>query len=182
MRPGRFSISVNSRFQGDHGGKVNLFENVKVAKQGGKPVGTYMRWLVDNEDNTYSTILELMKKTLLIDVAYYAVAGVNPGEGAIITRGRFGIDESHGASNGTWVLDVPTHWWRLQTNFDHWGPAADGRRAAGNEMMAAVGRDAMSLDAMKRLLDVTPVLAPDTDFTALMNPATGSYTTILRSH
>ena len=49
-------------------------------------------------------------------------------------------------------------------------------------MMAAVGRDAMSLDAMKRLLDVTPVLAPDTDFTALMNPATGSYTTILRSH
>lgn len=78
--------------------------------------------------------------------------------------------------------DAPKHWWRLQTNFDHWGPAADGRRAAANEMMAAVGRDAISLDAMKRLLDVTPVLAPDTDFTALMNPGDGSYTTILRSH
>lgn len=105
MRPGQFSISANSRFQGDHGGKVNLFENVKVAKLGGKPIGTYIRWLVDR-DNTYSDVLKLMKTTLLIDVAYYAVAGVNPGEGAIITRGRFGIDESHGTTNGTWTLYV----------------------------------------------------------------------------
>jgi hypothetical protein len=49
-------------------------------------------------------------------------------------------------------------------------------------MMEEIGQEAMSLEQLSRLLDVKPVLAPDTDFTALMVPATGSYTTILRSH
>ena len=35
-------------------------------------MGTYVRWLVD-ADNSYADVLELMKTTLLIDVAYYAV-------------------------------------------------------------------------------------------------------------
>ena len=62
------------------------------------------------------------------------------------------------------------------------GPAFDGRRKAGTEMMDKIGRADMSIDQLSKLLDTKPVLADDTDFTALMVPASGSYTTILRSH
>jgi hypothetical protein len=81
------------------------------------------------------------------------------------------------------MLDAPSHWWRLQTNFDHWGPAFDNRRADANAAMARIGRSKMSLNEMKdNVLAEKPVLAPDTDFTALMEPKTGRYTTIIRSH
>jgi hypothetical protein len=116
MRPGAFTISANTRFQGDHGGKVNLIENVRVAKLGGQPIGSFIRGLVDRPGAKYADAINLLNSTLLIDDAYYAVAGVHPGEGAIVTRGRFGPDNSRGVGNGTWTLSPPKSWYRLEVD------------------------------------------------------------------
>ena len=62
----------------------------------------------------YADAIKILNDTLLIDVAYYAVAGVNPGEGAIVTRGRYGPDDSHGVGNGTWVLNPPDTWYQYK--------------------------------------------------------------------
>lgn len=73
-----------------------------------------------------------------------------------------GPDNSHG--QGIWSLDThdKTGWWRLETNFDHWGPIQDGRRGAANEMMKLIGQEHVTLDRMFDLLSVKPVLASDT--------------------
>lgn len=68
IRPGGFSVSANTRFQGDHGGKINLLENVRVAKLGGQPIGAFVRGLVEAHAS-YADALQVLNTTLLIDDA-----------------------------------------------------------------------------------------------------------------
>ena len=186
MRPGRFSISSNSRFQGSgYFGKYNFFEkfnyfeSIKAAKAGGKPIGVFVRDLVEN-NNTFTDVINILKKQILINVAYYTIAGVNYNEGAIVTRNRFGVDNSYGENNGIWKLNASTNWWRLITNFDHWWIAFDRRRSVANKQMEKIGFKNITLNNMDLVLTKKPVLASDTIFTTFMNPKTGEYTIILR--
>ncbi len=185
MHPGSFSISANSRFQGGIFGKYNFFQKmnyfdiIKAAKNGGKPIGVFVRSLVE-KTNTYLDVINILKKQILINIGYYIIAGTKYGEGAIVTRDRFGIDNSHGKEEGIWELSSPKKWWRLETNFDHWWLAFDRRRYVANEKMKEIGYKNVDLNTMKEVLETKPVLASDTIFTTLMNPKTGEYTTISR--
>ena len=102
-------------------------------------------------------------------------------EGAIITRDRDHDDQSNGTSSGIWRIDTPTNWFRLETNDDHWKPAEDQRRRAGNAHMHAVGRAAMTLTAMyEDVLSVPPNLATSTTYTSIFSASLGMYTTTVR--
>ena len=185
MKPGDFSISANSRFQGGVFGKYNFFQKmnyfdiIKAAKNGGKPVGVFLRSLVE-EQKRYVDVIDILKKQVLINIGYYIVAGTKYGEGTVITRDRFGVDNSHGKEEGIWELSSPKYWWRLETNFDHWWLAFDRRRYVANKKMEEIGYKNVDLKTMKEVLETKPVLARDTIFTTLMNPKTGEYSTILR--
>ena len=179
MKPYKFSITANSRFQGDHFGKLNLFENINAAKKGGKPIGTFIRDIVE-ESNSYKQIINKLNSSILIDVAYYIIAGVNKDEGCVITRNRYNIDSSKGFDNGIWNIGK-LNWWRLQTNFDHWWWSFDKRRDIGNNIMRGIGIQDISINNIKHLLNTEPILAKTTVFTSLMNPNKNYYYTLIRN-
>ena len=71
----------------------------------------------------------------------------------------------------------------LETNDDHWKPAEDKRRNAGNAHMKNVGHAAMTLDAMlKDVLSQPPNLTTSTTYTSIFSASLGVYTTIVREH
>lgn len=182
MVPGGWSVSCDSRF--DAGG-WNLMDNVRAARAGAKTIGIFVRQMLETAPS-YHDAIAMLNSTSLIAPAYYIVGGSAPGEGAVVTRSRDAPDdESHG--EGIWSIGDGTtpsarEWWRLETNFDHWGVAKDGRRSAANKMMAGIGQSDVDLQRLFHLLSTPPVLASDTVYTALMWPHTGSYTTVIREH
>lgn len=180
MKPYQYSISVNSRvFQGDHYGKLNLLENIHSANRGGKPIGTFVRDMIVISDN-YNQVIEKINNTVLIDVAYYIIAGVDNNQASVITRNRYNIDSSKGIDNGIWTLDTPNYWWRVETNFDHWWWAFDHRRETANEMLENIGQHNFSINTLLEVLSTPPVLAKTSVFTALMSPVKNMYLTIIR--
>ena len=80
--------------------------------------GIFLRDMAEKHA-TYKEALEGLNTTLLIAPAYFIISGTKTGEGAVVTRGRTGPDNSHG--EGIWPIDLKSDaWWRLETNFDHW--------------------------------------------------------------
>ena len=176
QRPSGWGMSADSRF---NGGGVDILEGIAVAKKGGKTIGVFMRDVAE-ASATYTEAIQALNDTLLIAPAYFITSGVAPGEGAVVTRGREGPDNS--AHEGIWSLDLPAAWWRLETNYDHWEPSQDGRRAAANAMMRKIGRKDIGFDSLLKLLSTAPVLASDTLYTTLMRHDTNEYRSIIRSH
>lgn len=180
MKPYRYSISVNSRvFQGDHFGRLNLLENINSANRGGKPIGTFVRDIIVVSDN-YNQIIKKLNNTILIDVAYYIIAGIGNNQASVITRNRYNIDSSKGINNGIWRLDTPSYWWRVETNFDHWWWAFDHRRETANEMLENIGQYNFSINTLLEVLSTPPILAKTSVFTTLMSPIKNMYLTIIR--
>ena len=184
LRPGGWSVSCDSRFK--HG--LDLLDNVKAAQNGGKTIGLMVRDMLETAA-TYEDAIRALNTTLVVAPAYYIVAGTKTGEGAVVTRDRDQPDESHG--EGIWSIGdgtkAPGSWWRLETNWDHWSAAADGRREAANRRMAKIPRAAVDMQALLGVLSEAPVLASDTVYTAMMWPAAGSaqavgYRSVVREH
>lgn len=185
MRPGGWSVSCDSRFNGQG---WNLLANINTAKKGGKTIGILVREMLESA-STFDEAVAALNSTSVIAPAYYIVAGAKAGEGAVVTRNRDSPDNSHN-NEGIWRLtDNSTYpgtgrWWRLETNWDHWlkDGLTDGRRVAANKMMGAMGQDNADLASLFGLLSTKPVLASDTVYTSLMCPAQGLYDTTIREH
>ena len=182
MRPGGWSVSCDSRF---NGGGVNLLANIKAAKAGAKTIGIMVRDALESAA-TYDDMIGLLNTTEVIAPAYYIVAGTQAGEGAVVTRNRDGPDQSHN-NEGIWSIGKggsyphTGDWWRLETNFDHWSPLNDGRRGHANKAMAAIGQASINFDTLETLLSTKPVLASDTVYTAKISPLKATYETIVRT-
>jgi len=179
MRPHAWSVSVDERDQ--TGNATGLIENVVSFVEGGKSIGMFLRETLATHSQ-FADVINVLNTTRLVAPVYLIVSGVNPGEGAVITRDRNHADDSQGVQNGVWTLAPPSAWWRLETNYDHWmaPPSNDDRRDPGNKMMAAIGPDAVSTDTLFAMLSTAPVLNSNTIYTATMCPATGFYATTVR--
>lgn len=66
---------------------------------------------------TYDEAVLLLGKQGLVDEVYYAVAGSQSGQGAVVTRGR-------DRTVDVWRLGASSsaEWFRVETNYDHWQP------------------------------------------------------------
>lgn len=61
--------------------------------------------------------------TYCLHYRYLAISGVSGDEGAIMTRNREDVDNSHGPAWGVWRINVTAGaWYRLVTNYDPWLP------------------------------------------------------------
>lgn len=192
MRPGKYGISMNQRYDG------TLFENLMEALfvPGVRPVSWMIREVLDSDGacrdlhsrftrratqffslfaaKTYPAAVVSLHTTPIPAPCYLAVSGVQPGEGVIISRWRNGGD--------LWHLNLPENRWFLpQTNDDHWLPPKDGRRAAAIASMNAIGQQNISLDGLFTVLSTPPVFNVNlVTYTTLMSAATGNYTTFVR--
>jgi len=182
MRPGGWSISVNQRFVLE----IPLLPTIEAMINGAASVGFTLRDAL-GKISTYKEAMPYLSNRLdqtpsvyLNSPVYLIMAGVNNGEGTILTRNRNGTDESGG--RGNWKINPDNGtWFHLETNDDNWKIPMDNRRNAANKMMDAVGVANADLDHMKTVLSTPPVLASHTTYTALMSAKLNKYSTLVRS-
>ncbi|MBN3295537.1 NAAA amidase, partial [Amia calva] len=120
--PGKFTISGDERC----GSQGFWWENAVAAfLMKNTPASWLMRNTLEEAEDFQEAVLRLSKVPLISDV-YYIVAGVNPGEGVVVTRNRRGAAD-------IWPLNpLNGEWYRVETNYDHWTtpPPDDDRRFA----------------------------------------------------
>jgi len=168
MRPGAFSITVNERDLGAIW--ENLIEAIMVP-------GTYstcflIRDTLEQKTN-FEDAVNILANAPLAAPVYLTIAGVNKGEGAIITRDRLGAAD-------VWRIDPNNgRWFEVQTNDDHWKDPIDNRRDIANAGMKKVGQDNISFDTLYSVLKITPVYNEETAYTTLMCPKTGEMSTVI---
>ncbi|XP_034028139.1 N-acylethanolamine-hydrolyzing acid amidase-like isoform X1 [Thalassophryne amazonica] len=140
------------------------------------PVSWLVRETLEEAENFEDAVMRLSKIPIITEV-YYIVGGLQPGEGAVITRDRSGPAD-------IWPLDPVTGgWYRVETNFDHWlpPPGRDHRREAAIKALNATGQDHINMKTLYQILSVYPVCNRGTVYTTIMSAEkTEKYTTLVR--
>jgi len=174
IKPGAFSMTIDTRFYPQ--GLAQMFYEViaAITEKNASLVTFLAREVFENENDFGAALHGLSDGELIADV-YYIVAGISAGEGAVISRNR---------QNATdiWMLDSPTRWFEVQTNYDHWEqpPWFDNRVTPANNAMKAMGQNNVTLSGMFSVLSVKPVLNLQTTYTILACPADGTYKSFAR--
>jgi len=147
---------------------------LRLKKKNATLVSFLLRNVLQNDNDFPSALKNLANDQLIADV-YYIVAGVSAGQGAVISRNRTGADD-------VWILDAPTRWFEVETNYDHWNPPPwfDDRLTPANNAMNALGVEGLSLPNMLKVLSVKPVLNLQTTYSILSCPATGEFQSYTR--
>jgi len=175
MRPKGFSISIDTRFYPQ--GIAEMFYSVvfAIVNKNASLVSFLTRSVLETETNFDSALDSLSNNPIIADV-YYILGGTSKGQGALISRNR---------NNATdvWILDPPTRWFEVETNYDHWTqpPWYDDRVVPADNAINSLGRDNISLDSLfKKVLSIKPVLNIETTFTMLACAADGTYVSYTR--
>ncbi|XP_074662517.1 N-acylethanolamine-hydrolyzing acid amidase-like [Tubulanus polymorphus] len=137
QRHGAFAISLNERAQGD------AMENLRMLVWRAIPVPMLIRQVLDSPLN-YRQAIEKLLTTTIPAPAYLTVSGIQPGEGAVITRDRRN----------------PVDVWQIDTTRN---------RTPGNKAMNAIGPQGFNGTSMLQVLSTAPLLNPLTTFTAIMS-------------
>ncbi|PAA81828.1 hypothetical protein BOX15_Mlig012925g5, partial [Macrostomum lignano] len=169
LKPGRFSLTMNERFNAD-GGYIGVIEWI-LGKRDAVWMGFLTRSVMETADS-YAQAKQMLTGTKMLAPAYFILGGNSTMQGCIITRSRdaaIDVWERSAAANHTWYL--------LQTNYDHWKPpfVLDDRRTPGNKCMMAKGQASMGFKEIFNVLSSIPVLNKLTTYTALMRVDTGEY-------
>lgn len=169
MRTGNFSITVDTRFD------LNIDSGL-ISWLKGNHSGHFLSFTTRNvmENNfTFADALETLNNTKMIGPSYIILGGINPGEGAVITREQA---LSLHLMTLSAALQNNTHF-ILETNYDHWVPAPffDDRRTPATDCMKKIGPQGTSLPALFDVLSGRPNLNEMTTYTTLMHVATGQF-------
>ena len=188
VRAGAFSVSINYRRTeqvGRDGQALRATARNFLRGLFGRhwPVSFLVREVLQ-QDETFALALASLTASDLMAPTYITVAGVAPGEGAIITREREGgthrnlVLELHSSSEPFIVqanMDVERD--EAFSAVDAWQDICESRhrRQLARTALGAVER--MTETDLWLLTSVPPILADDTVYTVLMVPATGSLKT-----
>ncbi|XP_069043503.1 N-acylethanolamine-hydrolyzing acid amidase-like [Lepisosteus oculatus] len=167
----KFTISGDERAQGF------WWENFIAAfLMRYSPVSWLVRKTLEDAEDFQDAVLRLSKIPIISDV-YYIVAGVQPGEGVVVTRNRRGPAD-------IWPLDpINGQWYRVETNYDHWTtpPPFDDRRTPAIKALNATGQAHINMDTLYEVLSVKPVCNMLTIYTTVMSAAfPEKYRTVVR--
>lgn len=162
QRSNAFTITVDERDQG------RLLWNliIGIFDRDAVPVSFLVRDAIANDQN-FSAAVERLSYTPTAADAYFIIAGVGKGEGAVVTKGRFAPDD-------VWKLDASSgRWFLVETNYDHWvpPPADDDRRTPANKAMAALGQNNINVMNLFNVMSTPKVLNTHTTYTVVMSAA-----------
>jgi acid ceramidase len=176
LKPNAFSVTANERFDAD-GGYLGIIRWLI----GLEPNGKWMSWLTREameEETTYQGAFNRLSTQDILSPVYYILGGVNPNEGAIITR----------ALNGTVLLNTlnssdPNGWYLLETNYDlNVDPLfLDDRRTPGRHCMQTLGQENVNFQGIYNVLSSRTNLNKLTTYTVLMQVETGKFETHIQS-
>jgi hypothetical protein len=174
MKPNAFSVTIDTRFYPNGLGELFYEVIAAIIERNASLVTFLSRDVFMNENNFNAAVNNLANGELIADV-YYIVAGVSAGEGAVISRNR------NNASD-IWMLDSPSRWFEVETNYDHWKqpPWFDNRVTPADNGMTAMGQTDLSLEGMFQVLSTKPVLNLQTTYSILSCPADSFYQSFVR--
>jgi len=169
IKPGAFSVTIDTRFY--PGGIGDMFYEIIAAieEKNASLVSFLSRQVLARENDFKSALINLSNDELIADV-YYILAGVSAGQGAVISRNRINATD-------VWLLDSPSRWFEVETNYDHWEqpPWFDDRVVPANKAMNAIGQKDISLAGLFSVLSVKPVLNLQSTYTILGVPKNGTW-------
>lgn len=174
MKPGAFSISINTRYYPQHGLKNYLEQIIAAVMEKNNSLVSFLSREVMTNENDWAAAVENLSNGPLIADVYYTVGGVSTNEGAVISRNRLNATD-------VWVLNA-SHWYEVQTNYDHWKqpPWFDDRVIPAEDAMNALGQANVDLTGLFKVLSVKPVLNLQSTFTMLTSAEDGTYTSLTR--
>ncbi|XP_041351778.1 N-acylethanolamine-hydrolyzing acid amidase-like [Gigantopelta aegis] len=174
QRPHSFTITVDERDKGS--GWLNYL--IGIFDSNVVPVSFLVRNVLER-DTTFTRAVSSLSNTDTAADAYFIVAGVRAGEGAVITKARLQVDD-------VWYLNQTNNkWFLVETNYDHWipTPASDKRRDAAIQSMRSMGRGHINTKNLFKVLSTPPVLQSSTIYSVVMSAADPQiFTTWLRGY
>ena len=173
QKPNAFTISLNQR---NKGFRIENLYQILVDRES-HFVTFEIRSMLESAVGSFrSTVLQFMT-TPLMAPCYIILGGVQPGEGAVITRARE-------AELSIRFIDTENDvWYVLETNYDWWDPppSSDNRRDPAVKHMNQIGQSKISLDTLYDVLSTPPVCNQGTTYTALMSAASpGALRAVIR--
>jgi len=174
MKPNGFSVTIDTRFYPEGLWEL-LYEVVAAITENNASLVTFLSRTVLTNENDFAAAIDNLSNDALIADVYYIVAGVNPGEGAVISRNRLNATD-------VWRLDSPSRWFEVETNYDHWKqpPWFDDRIDPADKAMNAMGQPNLTLEGMLQVLSTKPVMNLQTTYSILACPGDGTYKSWLR--
>ncbi|XP_060069474.1 N-acylethanolamine-hydrolyzing acid amidase-like [Ylistrum balloti] len=162
QRPKAFTITADERDIGSWW--MNFL--IGIIQRDAVPVSFLIRDTLEQSTNYEIAVNKLAYTTTMASV-YYIVAGVNPGEGTVITKGReVPID--------IWTIDpTKNKWFEVETNYDHWTnpPSDDDRRDPAIKAMKTLGQKNINKANLFNVMSVVPVRNNHTTYTVVMSAA-----------
>ena len=177
QKPNTFTITLNERRTGNVW--LNIIELLE--DHPGASVGLVIRDTLADPNINFEGVVEKLTYIPLIAACYFIIGGINPGEGAVITRDR--KEAVQPLSNGVWRLNSSLgQWYVLQTNNDHWTKLPNiqppnsnkdsyVRQNTGDKTMNDIGQENMNPTALVKVLSTPPVYNHTTMYTAVMSAA-----------
>merc|ERR1719197_893304 len=169
MKPGAFSVSLNTRF--DFSVYSALLKWITGINRSGRFASHEMRDAL-TYDSSYAKAAERLNTARLLGPGYLAIAGIKPGEGAILSRGA-------NASYHVWTLEDELkkgNNFMVNTNWDHWlpDPVFDRRRAPAEACMKELHDASITFPQLFQVLAAKPSRNKMTCHTAMFSAATGA--------
>jgi len=172
MKPHAFSVTIDSRFDDNFDSRLLAWLKPNSTHTG-KFVSFTVRQALE-QTSSYSEALTFLNDTGLIGPAYLILGGMQPGEGAVITK------------ESAETLDVMTINGRMaqhkqkfvvQTNYDNWKspPWFDDRRIPAIDCMEQLTPSGTNLPGLFNVLSAKPNLNRLTTFTVLIDVMEDSY-------
>ena len=169
----KFTVSYDARVTGTW--QLNDWAAAFIGAQG------FISFLVRDvfdKANSFRQAIDMFSHHPLIAPCYFIVGGTQPGEGVVITRGRWSTVDLW------WLKPKQGRWYLVETNYDHWTspPSIDKRRAVAKRAMNHTGRANINPTTLFKVLSTPPVLNFETIHTTIMSAAHPLlYTTVIRS-
>jgi len=169
IRPGGFSVTINTRFY-RQGVWEMFYEIIAAVEETNASLVSFLTRDVLTRRSDYPSALNELSNTELIADVYYILAGVKPGQGAVISRNRFNATD-------VWQLNAPSQWYVLETNYDHWEqpPWFDNRVVPAENALKAMGQSRLTMSGLFNVLSTKPVLNIQTTYTILSVPKNGTW-------
>jgi len=157
-------VSLNARHVGDSTPERigDWKNNMEMVFEGYEDIA----WLIRDaliQATTFEEAMNILITTPIIAQGYLTVAGVNPYEGAVITRSQFGLAHVEELSSSRWFV--------AQTNDDHYKGICQPRCQGANEHLNAIGQANISADTLlNQVMLADPNSNEKTIYTNIMIP------------
>mmetsp|Transcript_37124 Transcript_37124/g.80694 ORF Transcript_37124/g.80694 Transcript_37124/m.80694 type:complete len:383 (+) Transcript_37124:99-1247(+) len=149
VRYGMFSVTQDERDRG------NMYRNwFDIAVLGRPALFASIRQTMESEEvDDFDKAIDFFSKVPIAAASYLIVAGVKPGEGAVVTRSRTELVD-------VWRLNATAgRWFLVETNYDHFEKprTGDDRRDPEIRAMEAIGQQKIDADGIWSVLSIDHV-------------------------